>query len=106
MVRPGLVAIDGTKMAANASGDANRTAEQLAKEILDEAAAVDAAEDAEHGVASGSELPEAMAPRGRRARLRALLDELEAEAAAKSYEAHMQRRAEQEAATGRPVRGR
>lgn len=106
MVRPGLVAIDGTKMAANASRDANRTAEQLAKEILEEAAAVDAAEDAEHGVASGSELPEAMAPRGRRARLRALLDELEAEAAAKSYEAHMQRRAEQEAATGRPVRGR
>lgn len=106
MVRPGLVAIDGTKMAANASRDANRTAEQLAKEILDEAAAIDAAEDAEHGDASGSELPEAMAPKGRRARLRALLDELEAEAAAKSFEAHMKRRAEQEAATGRPVRGR
>lgn len=31
MVRPGLVAIDGTKMAANASRDANRSAEQLAK---------------------------------------------------------------------------
>jgi transposase len=106
MIRPGLIAIDGTKMAANASRDANRTAEQLAKEILDEAAAVDAAEDSEHGDASGSELPEGMAPKGRRARLRALLDELEAEAAEKSYEAHMQRRAEQAAATGRPVRGR
>jgi len=106
MVRPGLIAIDGTKMAANASRDANRSAEQLAKEILHEAAAVDAAEDEEHGDASGSELPEAMAPKGRRAKLRALLDELEAEAAAKSYEAHIQRRAEQEAATGRPVRGR
>lgn len=106
MLRPGLVAIDGTKMAANASRDANRTAEQLAKDILDEAAAVDAAEDAEHGEASGAELPEAMAPRGRRARLRALLEELEVEAAAKSYEAHVERRAAQEAASGRPVRGR
>jgi transposase len=106
MVRPGLIAIDGTKMAANASRDANRTAEQLAREILEEAAAVDAAEDAEHGDASGAELPEAMAPKGRRARLRTLLDELEAEAAAKSYAAHMERRAAQEAATGRPVRGR
>jgi hypothetical protein len=106
MIRPGLVAIDGTKMAASASRDANRTAEQLAKEILEEAAAVDAAEDAEHGDASGFELPEAMTPSGRRARLRALLDELEAEAAEKSYDAHLERRARQEAATGRPIRGR
>ena len=106
MIRPGLIAIDGTKMAANASRDANRTAEQLAIEILEEAAAVDAAEDAEHGEASGSELPEAMAPTGRRARLRALLDELEGEAAATSYEALVERRAAQQAATGRPVRGR
>jgi transposase len=106
MVRPGLVAIDGTKMAADASRAANRTAEQLAKEILDEAAAVDAAEDELHGDASGSELPEGWAPTGRRAKLRALLDELEAEAAEKSYEAHLQRRGAQEEATGRPVRGR
>ena len=35
-----------------------------------------------------------------------LLDELEAEADDKSYEAHMAKRAEQEAATGRPIRGR
>jgi transposase len=106
MIRPGLLAIDGTKMAADASRDANRTTEQLAREILDEAAAVDAAEDAEHGDASGAELPEAMAPKGRRAKLRALLDELESEAAAKSYDTHLERRAEQEAATGRPIRGR
>lgn len=106
MIRPGLVAIDGTKMAADASRGANRTAEQLAREILDEAAAVDADEDAEHGEASGDELPEAMAPKGRRARLRELLDELEEEAAAKSYDAHLERRAQQEAASGRPIRGR
>ena len=44
--------------------------------------------------------------RGRRARLRVLLAELEAEASEKSYEAHLARRAEQEAATGKPIRGR
>ena len=106
MIRPGLVAVDGTKLAANASRDANRTAEQLAKEILEEAASIDAAEDDQLGEASGSELPEEMAPKGRRGRLRALLDELKAEAAAKSYQAHVQRRAAQEAATGRRMRGR
>jgi hypothetical protein len=105
MIRPGLVAIDGTKMAANASRDANRSAEQLAREILEEAAEADATGDAEHGEASGAELPEAMAPKGRRGRLRALLDELEAEAAEKSYEAHVQRRAAHEAATGRRCSG-
>jgi len=35
-----------------------------------------------------------------------LLAELEAEASEKSYGAHMARRAEQEAATGKPIRGR
>lgn len=47
-----------------------------------------------------------MAPKGRRAKLRALLDELETEAAERSYEAHLERRAAQEAASGRPIRGR
>lgn len=46
LLRPGLVAIDGTKLVANASRDASRTAQQLAEEILAEAAAADAAEDA------------------------------------------------------------
>jgi transposase len=109
VLRPGLVAIDGTKLTANASRDANRTAAQLAEQILAEAAAVDAAEDAaadEHQDAG--ELPEELRSRGgrRRARLRALLDELEGEADAKSYEAHVAKRAEIEAATGRPLRGR
>ena len=35
-----------------------------------------------------------------------MLDELEAEADDKSYESHMKRRAEIEAETGRPIRGR
>ena len=42
----------------------------------------------------------------RRARLRELLAELEAEAEEKSYEAHLARRADNEARTGRPIRGR
>jgi transposase/predicted XRE-type DNA-binding protein len=106
VLRPGLLAIDGTKLAANASRDANRTAAQLAEEILAEAAAVDAAEDAT--AAPAAELPAELQGRGhrRRLRLRELLDELDAEAAEKSYETHMERRAEIEAATGRPIRGR
>jgi hypothetical protein len=51
VLRPGLVAIDGTKRTANASPDANRTAEELAEQILTEAEAADAAEDAARTVA-------------------------------------------------------
>lgn len=110
LLRPGLVAVDGTKLNANASRDASRTAEQIAAEILAEAEVTDAAEDAD-AAAAGHEIDEdgggGLGSRGgRRARLRALLDELEAEAAEKSYEAHMARRAEKEAATGKPIRGR
>jgi transposase len=110
VLRPGLVAIDGTKLAANASRDANRTAAQLAEQIVAEAAEVDAAEDAAANAAGeeGGEFPVELRSRGgrRRARLRELLAELEAEASEKSYDAHMARRAEIEAATGRPIRGR
>jgi transposase len=107
VLRPGLVAIDGTKLAANASKEANRTAEQLAKEILEEAAAVDAAED-EAEAERGGDVAAGLGTRGpqRRARLRAMLDDLEQDAADKSYDAHMARRAEIEADTGRPIRGR
>lgn len=109
LLRPGLIAIDGTKLTANASRDASMTAEQIAAEILAEADATDAAEDIEQGAhrSDGHGAGGGLCSRsGRRARLRALLDELEAEAAEKSYEAHLARRAEKEAATGRPIRGR
>ena len=104
LLRPGLVAVDGTRMVANASREANKTAEQVAAEILAEAAAVDAAENQNHGSdGSGG----GFGPRGgRRARLRTVLDELEAEAAEHSYEAVMARRAATEAATGKSIRGK
>jgi transposase len=108
VLRPGLVAIDGTKLVANASRDANRTAEQLAAQILAEAAEADAAEDAVAEDAVDEAPVEELRGRGprRRARLKELLAELEAEAADKSYESHMAKRAEIEADTGRPIRGR
>jgi hypothetical protein len=46
LVRVGVLAIDGTKVHANASQHTTRDYELIAREILAEAAAVDAAEDA------------------------------------------------------------
>jgi transposase len=106
LVKAGLVAVDGTRMEANASRAANRSAEQLAKEILDDAATVDAEEDSRLGTARGDELPAELTGSRRRRRIRALLDELEADAANRSYEVQLARRAEIEAATGRRLRGR
>ena len=100
------MAIDGTRMEANASRKANRNAEELAKEILDDAAAVDAEEDARLGDARGDELPAELCGSDRRARIRELLDELNVEAAERSYEAQLARRAEIEATTGRTLPGR
>src|SRR4051794_15357015 len=57
LVDAGVVAIDGTKIAADASFFANRTREELAKKILAEAEQTDAAEDALLGEDSGGELP-------------------------------------------------
>ena len=58
MVRVGTIAVDGTRMAANASRDATVDYEQLARVILEEAAEVDAAEDEQFGDRRGDELPE------------------------------------------------
>jgi hypothetical protein len=70
VLRPSVLAVDGTKLNANASRDANRTAKQLAAEILAEAAATDAAEDAASGTDDGG-VPAELRRRGpkRRARL-------------------------------------
>jgi transposase len=84
MVRVGTVALDGTKVAANAADKANRTLAKLQDEvaqILAEVAATDQAEDRQHGSLRGDELPAELAnPTGRLARLREAKARLEAEA--------------------------
>jgi transposase len=85
LVKVGIVAIDGTKIAAAATHHANRSYEQIAKEILGEAAAVDAAEDELYGDARGDELPEGLRTSGdRRKWIREAKQALEAERAAEA----------------------
>src|SRR5215217_1550274 len=61
LAKGGVIAIDGTKVQANASRDANVDYEQLAHEIIEEAKAIDAAEDELYGDRRGDELPEELA---------------------------------------------
>ena len=63
LVEVGVLAVDGTKLAASASNHATRSYEQIAQEILAEAGRIDAAEDEVHGEARGDELPEHLARR-------------------------------------------
>lgn len=76
----GRVAVDGTKIAANASLKANRTRRQLEAEVaamFTEAADTDAREDELFGNARGDELPDDLAdPRRRKARLDSALAEV------------------------------
>ncbi len=82
LVKVGVIAIDGTKVHANASHHSNLDYEQLAKEILKEAGEIDAAEDELYGEARGDELPEHLRTReGRRAALAEAKQKLEAERA-------------------------
>ncbi len=85
MVKVGMVALDGTKLAGNAADKANRTHERLqaeVAEILRQAAEADQREDLEHGQARGDELPAGLASKaGRLDRLRQAKARLEAEAA-------------------------
>jgi transposase len=82
LVKVGLIAIDGTKVHANASHHSNVDYEQLAREILKEAGEVDAAEDELYGEARGDELPEHLRTReGQRAALRAAKEKLARERA-------------------------
>ncbi len=68
LVASGAVAIDGTKMPANASRDANVDYGQIAREIIAEELATDQAEDERHGDARGDELPQELSSdEGRRA---------------------------------------
>ena len=82
LVSVGVIALDGSKIAASASDKALRSYAQIAAEIIEEAGRIDAAEDDIHGPARGDELPERLAKReGRRAWLREARQRLDRERA-------------------------
>lgn len=85
LVSVGVIAVDGTKVHANASQHASRDYEQIAREILAEADAVDRAEDEQFGERCGDELPpELSTSQGRRGWLREAKRRLDAERAARA----------------------
>jgi transposase len=113
LIRLGLVALDGTKVKANASLDANRTASTIGEQIdrvLAEAEATDAREDRQFGPdANGPAMPGDLKRRAERlARLKACQEKLQAQAAAAAdrQEKKIAAREAEEKATGRRKRGR
>jgi transposase len=105
LVDAGVIAIDGTKIAADASFFANRTRDQLAGEILAEADRVDTDEDERFGDRRGDEMPDEWAGgRDRRSRIRAALEELDRQSS-RDYESRMRERAAKQAAMGRKMTG-
>ena len=116
LVKVGVVAIDGTKVEANAALAANRTHEAIEKEIkrevtkmLTEAETVDREEDGRYGKKRGDELPEDLrTQKTRLERLRECKERLEREAKerAASQQKKMDERAAKEEATGKKLRGR
>jgi transposase len=85
LVELGVVVVDGTRIAASAADRQTRSYEQIAKEILGEAAALDAAEDALYGDERGDELPPGFRNSGdRRTRLREAKQALAAKRAAQA----------------------
>ena len=82
IVQVEVVAIDGTKVHANASQHATRDYEQIAREILEQADAVDRDEDEQFGDKRGDELPSELATaQGRRGWLREAKRRLDAQRA-------------------------
>lgn len=113
LAKVGTVAVDGTKMAAAASLDANYSKETIEKqvaELLAAAESTDAEEDALYGDEHrGEQLPEELRDRSnRRKRLADAKAGLEAEeqAAEADYQARVAQREATEKATGKKLRGR
>lgn len=112
LVKVGIVALDGTKLKANASLEANRTYWHIKKEVkkmLTEAEAQDAEEDKLYGKDKrGDELPDDL--RARTSRLKRLKEEkqrLEEEAAAAAQQREkIEAREAEEYETGQKKRGR
>lgn len=118
MGRVGAVAVDGTKIAANASDGATRTEASLraeAERILAEAKETDAVEDEQFGDARGDEVPPELAdPKTRAERIRACLEQIEAakqrdqdrdDAERAHAQDYLQRIEAGETVRGRPPRG-
>jgi transposase len=85
LVSVGVVAVDGTKVHANASNMANVDYRQIAEQILAEAARIDAEEDELYGEARGDELPEHLrTAEGRRKAFKEAKERLERERVEKS----------------------
>jgi transposase len=83
LVKTGVLAVDGTKVAAAVNRDQTLDFEQIAREALAEAKAIDAAEDELYGDRRGDELPpELSTSEGRKAWLREAMRELAEEKAA------------------------
>ena len=87
LVSVGVIAVDGTKVLANASSYANVDYRRIAREVLEEAARIDREEDELYGEARGDELPEHLrTPEGRRAALREAKQRLDQERARREQE--------------------
>jgi transposase len=124
LVKLGHVAIDGTKMEANASkhkamsygrmAEAERKLEEEVRRLLEEAESVDADEDARFGKGTrGDELPDELRRRDSRLKkIRQAKAELEAEATAQAeakaaeVKAKLEERKEKEAETGKKTGGK
>ncbi len=113
LVKVGVVALDGTKIAADAALEANRTSESIRAEVetmLNEAESKAIEEDRLYGPEHrGTELPETLRDRcGRLERLKRCRERLEheADAAAAEHARKLEERAAKEAATGQKRRGR
>jgi transposase len=80
LVKPGVVSIDGTRIAGNASPEVNYEFDRIAREVVAETRATDEAEDELYGEARGDELPEQLrTPEGRREFFRQARQELRRE---------------------------
>jgi hypothetical protein len=66
LVRVGVIAIDGTKIAANASRDAGRSYVSIVEELLADAEQADRVEDQRHGDDRGDEPPAGLRSRDER----------------------------------------
>jgi transposase len=112
LIRLGLVVLDGTKVKANASLEANRSATTIDEQVsgmVAEADSADQREDRLFGPEGRETLPRALARReDRLARLRACQAKLERQAAAAAarQQAKIDARAAEEKASGKRRRGR